>query len=285
MNVLRAKHGKTDSDLSLDNGIIRAIEARNEPIQQSRSKKGDAMDALRKLEEDADNLSADDLARLRKEARMARNRASAERTRLRRLEATRQLEIRVQIAKALRSKYMGMLEGDEDDVLKTEALLEEGIEPCVAREVAHHDALCKTGPAGFVLSILFSPNLLFLVTCRVALEGLVVAVQGGFRSLVSVRSSLVLSDSLLLSNGKCNSVQCHRHKHTSLNTLVYRIEYTISVSYDSIRTRPRINLVDKRFTSHQQGLQTQQSHVVTHNDVSSLSQCDLSWQTVAWRML
>ena len=74
-----------------------------------RAKRASGMEALEKLQH-PENLSRDELARLRKEARMARNRASAERTRLRRLQYTADLETKVQALEAQNAALVKLLQ-------------------------------------------------------------------------------------------------------------------------------------------------------------------------------
>jgi hypothetical protein len=195
-----------------------------EPPRRSKNKKTDAVEVLSKLQQEADVLPAEELARLRKEARMARNRASAERTRLRRLEAARQLEGRVTSAEKKKEKlirelkqemirislgekerrsletFLNEQEQQDNDVIKGEPA-----NSCSVHEVVRHEPLCKTRPARSRLykSYYYSPNIMFLVTCKVFVRnGLVISAQGGLYSLkmfclksVIAQSDVVLSKS------------------------------------------------------------------------------------------
>jgi len=164
LSILRNKYNKSESELKVE-GIERDINVpTSQPTRRSRSKKTDAADVLNKLEQNADNLSPEELLELRKEARMARNRASAERTRLRRLEAARQLEVRVSIAKAIRQRYAEMLRAEGEDLSRHDinsaddadlydelvsvscSSDDERAKPCAGREVARKESVCKTGP-------------------------------------------------------------------------------------------------------------------------------------------
>ena len=73
---------------------------RGKVIQRPRKRKGNGEEALAKLREGkTETMTRDQLLALRKEVRMARNRASAERTRLRRMRYTQNLEKQISVLK------------------------------------------------------------------------------------------------------------------------------------------------------------------------------------------
>jgi GH24 family phage-related lysozyme (muramidase) len=76
--------------------------------RRSRAKKGDGQEAIKKLN-GSEKLPPHEVARLRKEARMARNRASAERTRQRRLAATNLLQVEVTRLEIIQTKMLEVL--------------------------------------------------------------------------------------------------------------------------------------------------------------------------------
>jgi len=148
-SILKEQYRTTEEELDQLASDFQVEIPLTEPPRRSRSKKADAKEVIKKLEKEAEGLSADEVARLRKEARMARNRASAERTRLRRLEAARQLEIRVNLAQLKNERYSSLLEelskGSHPDMQETGC---EGVhaKPCSEHEVVRHELLCKTRP-------------------------------------------------------------------------------------------------------------------------------------------
>jgi len=111
ISILKKTFDQSDKVIQSMISVVPAVPIACEPIvRRSRARKGDAQEAISKLEKEAANLSPEEVARLRKEARMARNRASAERTRLRRLEAARELEIRTATAKAINENLRSLLQ-------------------------------------------------------------------------------------------------------------------------------------------------------------------------------
>jgi len=94
--------------------------------RRSRAKKGDVEEAVKKLS-GCEKLPPQEIARLRKEARMARNRASAERTRQRRLAATQLLQADVARLEMVQGKLLELLSASldncQDEAMRKMALL------------------------------------------------------------------------------------------------------------------------------------------------------------------
>jgi len=157
-NLLVSNFGKSGVELA-DDVCSQVTADVPEPPRRSRNKKGDAKDVIKMLECDSDNLSPDEIAKLRKEARMARNRASAERTRLRRLEAARQLEVRVAGGEVRLQKLLDMVQElsesltqEQRDSLEIDKYLDmrnrfdSAAKPCSGYEVTRLDSSCETRP-------------------------------------------------------------------------------------------------------------------------------------------
>jgi len=270
IRLLQSSFNKSekDVDIELPEGFIAVPPA--EPTRRTRAKKGDAKDLLKKLEQESDRLSPEEVAQLRKEARMARNRASAERTRLRRLEAARQLEVRVNIAKFKFGKLSEMLRdcafslsSSERSQLNVDQLLEpldsrqqtpdtvsydsgstccsSGDEgdaiSCFEHEVARHERLCETRPAWSVLypRLLYSPLLKLLVTRKASVcNGLVVSKQEGWNS-----------KSLSVKVGVCHQVARLVQKFFRSGPVVVSFPRVSSLSRLSMNQRATIQVCNK----------------------------------------
>jgi len=166
LKMLQEQFGKTCKEIEASIGPCTVMLPDFDAPKRPRVKKDDAREILRKLESEAECLPQDEVAKLRKQARMARNRASAERTRLRRLEAAHQLEVQVASGRLRQGKLSTILKDllethPMDDKLRRNVLallneqpVEKPAKSCFDHEVTCHEITCKTGPVSGDLQVL-----------------------------------------------------------------------------------------------------------------------------------